>query len=162
MLDDGEQGPLEEVMKGRLNKALLTLVTVQFIALFVVLFLAYYAGAGSNGQSLGNFGSLPGPAGIKLLFAVVLCLGAGLVTWFMLSNRVMAPVKHLADFSEKLSHGDFRAKADLDSHDDFVGASGQRIHDVLEKRERDVIVVYDLSSQRVVDGWCGDESPDGD
>ena len=98
MLDDGEQGPLEEVMKGRLNKALLTLVTVQFIALFVVLFLAYYAGAGSNGQSLGNFGSLPGPAGIKLLFAVVLCLGAGLVTWFMLSNRVMAPVKHLADF----------------------------------------------------------------
>jgi len=106
-------------MKGRLNKALLTLVTVQFIALFVVLFLAYYAGAGSNGQSLGNFGSLPGPAGIKLLFAVVLCLGAGLVTWFMLSNRVMGPVKHLADFSEKLSQGDFRAKADLDSHDDF-------------------------------------------
>jgi len=38
-------------MKGRLNQAIWTLGTVNAIALFVVLYLAYSAGASANGAA---------------------------------------------------------------------------------------------------------------
>ncbi len=109
-------------MKGRLNKALLMVIGVLFAALFAVLYFAYNAGAGSiegKGRPLSDFASLPGHSGMSLLGAFVICLGAGLFVWFMLSNRVMAPVRTLVEFSERLSSGDYRTKANVDSADDF-------------------------------------------
>ena len=106
-------------MKGRLNRALWTLVMIQVIALFAVLFLAYSAGANSGGLSIGNFGSLPRSSGYGLWGAFVICLAVAALTILKIGNRVLAPVKHLSDFSERLAHGDFRAKADVDSGDDF-------------------------------------------
>src|SRR5205823_4524582 len=108
-------------MKGRLNKALLMMIGVLFVALFAVLYFAYNAGAasGPNGRPLSDFGSLPGHAGLSLLGAIVVCLGAGFLVWFVLSSRVMTPVKALADFSERFSSGDYRSKANVDSADDF-------------------------------------------
>src|SRR2546423_2255433 len=122
-------------MKGRLNKALLMMIGVLFVALFAVLYFAYNAGAGSQGHPLSEFGSLPGHAGMSLLGAFVICLGAGLFVWFMLSNRVMAPVKTLVEFSERLSSGDYRTKAHVDSADDF-GLIAEHLNRAAESSSR--------------------------
>ncbi|HEV2987362.1 MAG TPA: methyl-accepting chemotaxis protein [Candidatus Angelobacter sp.] len=122
-------------MKGRLNKALLMMISVLFIALFAVLYFAYNAGAASGGRPLSDFGGLPGHAGVSLLGAFVICLGAGMFVWFVLSSRVMAPVKTLAEFSERLSHGDFRAKASVDSADDF-GLIAEHLNRAAESSSR--------------------------
>ena len=95
------------------------ILALPLIALFAVLFLAYSAGANSGGLSIGNFGSLPRSSGYGLWGAFVICLAVAALTIFKIGNRVLAPVKHLSDFSERLAHGDFRAKADVDSGDDF-------------------------------------------
>src|SRR5215469_95307 len=106
-------------MKGRLSRALWLLVMILSISLFAVLYLAYSAGANSGGLSIGNFTSLPRSSGYGLLSAFVICLAAIALAVFRIGNRVLAPVKHLADFSERLSQGDFRAKVSVDSADDF-------------------------------------------
>src|SRR5579863_9304426 len=106
-------------MKGRLNQALWTMVIFQVVALFVVLFLAYSAGENSGGLSIGNFGSLSRSSGFALLASFVICLGTAAYTVFKINNRIMVPVKHLSDYSERLSQGNFRAKATVDSPDDF-------------------------------------------
>jgi twitching motility protein PilJ len=122
-------------MKGRLNRALWSLVAIHVVALFAVLFLAYNAGANSGGLSIGNFGSLPRSSGYALLGAFVICLVAAALTVFKIGNRVLAPVKHLADFSERLSQGDFRAKADVDSADDF-GYIAENLNRAAEQSSR--------------------------
>ena len=122
-------------MKGRLNRALWVLVAFQAIALFAVLFLAYSAGANSGGLSIGNFGSLPRTSGYALLGAFVICLATASFTIFKINNRVMAPVKHLADFSERLSQGNFRAKAEVESADDF-GYIAENLNRAAEESSR--------------------------
>ena len=122
-------------MKGRLNKALLWVVALLFAALFAVLYFAYNAGVSSQGHPLSDFGGLPGRSGMSLLFAFVICLAAGVVLWFVLSNRVMAPVRALVEFSERLSHGDFRTKANVDSADDF-GLIAEHLNRAAESSSR--------------------------
>ena len=106
-------------MKGRLNSTLLwRVIALDVAALFAVLFLAYSAGQNAH-VPITNFLSLPGADGLKLLVAFCLCLGAGAVTLFTIDNRVLVPVKHLVDFAEQLGQGDYRARANIDSADDF-------------------------------------------
>ena len=47
-------------MKGRLNQAIWTLGTINAIALFAVLYLAYEAGAHANGLGMADVMSAPG------------------------------------------------------------------------------------------------------
>src|SRR5215813_10857789 len=112
-------------MKGRLNRALWTLVMIQVIALFAVLFLAYSAGANSGGLSIGNFGSLPRSSGYGLWGAFVICLAVAALTSFRIPNRAPAPVKHRTCFPARLAHGEFRVKADLNSADVFGYIAGK-------------------------------------
>ncbi|HYL94133.1 MAG TPA: methyl-accepting chemotaxis protein, partial [Alphaproteobacteria bacterium] len=106
-------------MKGRLSGTLWMMVILDILALFSVFFLAYSAGAASGGLGISNVGHLGQGADMKVLIALVICLGAALFTFVMIANRVIAPVKRLSDFSERLSHGDFRAKAEVEAADDF-------------------------------------------
>jgi len=106
-------------MKGRLSKALWILIGVHIGSLFLVLGFAYSAGSNSKGIGLSNFGSLHGDAGVPLLVAVMIALVASFITTIVLVNRVVAPVRTLADFSERLSLGDFRSKVSIESADDF-------------------------------------------
>ncbi|HEY6971580.1 MAG TPA: methyl-accepting chemotaxis protein [Candidatus Angelobacter sp.] len=122
-------------MKGRLNRALWVLVVFQIIALFAVLFLAYSAGRNSGGLSIGNFGSLPQHAGYALWAAFAICLVAAVVTIFKIANGVIAPVHHLTQFSERLSQGDFRAKAEVHSADDF-GYIAENLNRAAEESSR--------------------------
>ncbi|HET6935855.1 MAG TPA: HAMP domain-containing protein, partial [Candidatus Angelobacter sp.] len=106
-------------MKGRLNSTLTLLIVGDAIALFTVFFLAYSAGAQSGGLSIADFGSLPSGAGIKLLTAFVICAAAASFTWIRITNKVLVPVKGLADFAQRLAEGDYRARVAVDSGDDF-------------------------------------------
>jgi methyl-accepting chemotaxis protein len=122
-------------MKGRLNTALWTIIGVDIVALFAVFVLAFSAGAHSNNAGMFELGNLPNPAATKVVIAVFLCLAAGLFTWIRLANRVMAPVKTLVDFSERLSHGDFRAKASVESADD-LGLIAENLNRAAESSSR--------------------------
>ena len=106
-------------MKGRLNSAIYMIVLVDVVVLFTVLFLAYSAGQVSPKAGILEFGNQDASTGMKVVIGVVLCLGASFFTWVMLSNRVLAPVRKLVDFSEKFGRGDFRTRADVEAADDF-------------------------------------------
>ncbi|HEV3038376.1 MAG TPA: methyl-accepting chemotaxis protein [Candidatus Angelobacter sp.] len=103
-------------MKGRLNKALWLLIVFDVAALFAVLLFAFYGGAQvGTGASITDLNRL----NIRVFVAFMICLGASLVTWIAIANKVVAPVKQLTDFSDRLAHGDFRTKVNIDSADDF-------------------------------------------
>ncbi|HTK95053.1 MAG TPA: methyl-accepting chemotaxis protein [Terriglobales bacterium] len=94
------------------------LVGINFVAMVLVLLLGYWAGGWAKGLPfLDGFSS--SDAGKDLLFAIALLVGASIVSAMLLASKVLAPVKELADFSERLAAGDYRAKADVDSNDDF-------------------------------------------
>jgi methyl-accepting chemotaxis protein len=105
-------------MKGRLKSTLWAVILMDVVALFTVFFLAYSAGATAK-VPISNIGHLEDGADLKVLFALVICAGAGLVTLVMLNNRVLEPVKNLAAFAERFSQGDYRARAAVESGDDF-------------------------------------------
>ena len=106
-------------MKGRLNSTLLwRVIVLDAVALFAVLILAYSAGAGAK-VPISNVLSLPGTDGLMMLLAFGICAAAALVTLFTLDNRVLTPVKQLGDFAERFGQGDYRARAAVESADDF-------------------------------------------
>jgi methyl-accepting chemotaxis protein len=104
-------------MKGRLNRALWLLILFDITALAAVLLLAFYGG--QRAHTAAGLTDLSG-LNIYVWAAVMVCVGASVVNWIAISNKVLAPVKQLSDFSDRLAHGDFRAKAELDSADDFA------------------------------------------
>jgi len=106
-------------MKGRLNSTLWMMVGANAIALFAVLWLAYNAGKMAGGVGILDAPSASGPAGVKLVIAVVLAIGALAITIFSMANRVLDPVKRLTDFAERFSQGDYRNRVAIDSADDF-------------------------------------------
>jgi twitching motility protein PilJ len=129
-------------MKGRLNSTLWRLVVVDVVALFTVLLLAYDAGQIAH-VSITNLGSLPGAAGYRLLFAFVICLGAGTYTLFTLDNRVLAPMKNLSDFADRFSQGDYRARAAVETPDDF-GLLAEQLNRAAENASR---AIYNQEAQ---------------
>jgi len=109
-------------MKGRLNSTIWMVVGLNAIALLGVLYLAYSAGAHSGGLSLSNAMSAPPGSNTPLFLftagAVVLIVA--FISMVTLGNRVLKPVKDLADFSERLAAGDYKAKVEHDGNDDFT------------------------------------------
>ena len=105
-------------MKGRLNRALMGLVIVDAVALFTVFLLAYSAGATAK-VPLSNIGHLADGADLKVLFAIVICVAAGLATFIVIGNKVLLPVTQLSEFAEKFAQGDLRSRIAVDSADDF-------------------------------------------
>ncbi|HEX3154779.1 MAG TPA: methyl-accepting chemotaxis protein, partial [Candidatus Angelobacter sp.] len=123
-------------MKGRLNSTLWLMVTIDVVALFVVLWLAY--SAGEQGKlPITDFGGLGQGSGLKLLFAFVIAAGAGLWTFITIGNRVLIPVKRLSDFAERFAQGDYRTRATVDSADDF-GFIAEQLNRAAENSSRAV------------------------
>jgi twitching motility protein PilJ len=106
-------------MKARLSSTVWILVLWISVALFGVLSIAYYAGSHSVVQAGTDSSSIPGGASGALLGAVVLALIAAISIVFVLSKRVLKPVDELVKFSERLVAGDARARADIESGDEF-------------------------------------------
>src|SRR5882762_1373442 len=93
-------------MKSRLSSTIWTLVLVNGLVLFGVLWLAYNAGRLSNGASMLDFGSLPSGASGSVIFALFLVLGAIVFLAWRLNSSFVAPVQELAQFSERFATGD--------------------------------------------------------
>jgi methyl-accepting chemotaxis protein len=96
-------------------------VVVNFIALFAVLVLAYEAGAKTNpAGSMSIMDALTSTsAGFRLISATAVAVVIGLFVWFRLSNAVASPVSKLSDFAERFGAGDYKARLDIESEDDF-------------------------------------------
>jgi len=105
-------------MKSRLSSTIWLLVFWTSLTLFGALALAYHAGKAA-GASTADASALPGGANAALLGAIGVAVIGALSLIFVLSTRVLKPVGELARFSERFASGDARARAEVDSNDDF-------------------------------------------
>ncbi len=121
-------------MKGRLDQRLWGLVIINAVALFVVFFLAYSAGATAK-VPISNVTHLADGADLKVLFAFVICIGVALLTFIVIGNRVIVPVKQLNDFAEKFAQGDMRARVSIETADDF-GLMAENLNRAAEASSR--------------------------
>ena len=124
-------------MKGRLSSTIWILALVNLLAMAAVLGLAYSAGAYAKVPLLDAFNAST-EAGLRLLGALAAVLLVSLALFLVLGNKVLKPVKELADFSEKLAAGDYRARADVDSADDF-GLIAENFNRSAEKASKAVV-----------------------
>jgi twitching motility protein PilJ len=106
-------------MKGRLNQAIWMLGTINAIALFAVLYLAYEAGAHANGLGIADVMSASGKTPALFFAAAFICLATTLVVLVMLSNKVAKPVSELVDYSQRFAAGEYTSRPQIDSNDDF-------------------------------------------
>jgi len=99
-------------MKSRLSSTVWLLIFWIAACLFGVLGLGYYAGQHPAESAAGGVSPL-------LAGAVVLAVVAALSIILVLSKRVLKPLGELARFSERLVAGDARARAEIDTGDEF-------------------------------------------
>ncbi len=119
-------------MKSRLSSTIWTLVTLNALVLFVVLGLAYSAGQKSGGTNFFDFANLPSGAGGSVIFAVLLGLAMVIILGWRLSSSISAPVRNLAEFSERLAAGDPRARAEVSS-DNELGHIAENLNRAVAK-----------------------------
>ena len=126
-------------MKGRLSSTIWMIVTVNVVAVLLVLWLAYEAGAHSGGLGLRDAGALGGSAGPQLLFAIVIGAAAALFTLMTLGSKVVKPVEEITDFSEKIAGGDNNVRLDVASQNDFavIAENWNRLAEKLSRTGRD-------------------------
>ncbi len=105
-------------MKTRLSSTIWMLVIWTSVSLFVVLWLAYEAGARSGGGSIAQ-GASSGSAGPALLVAGGVAIFTAFLLLLVLPGRVLRPVGSLMAFSERFAAGDSRAKAEVHGEDEF-------------------------------------------
>jgi len=115
-------------MKGRLSSTIGTLVVLNYVVLFGVLGLAYIAG--HEGKL--EFASLNSTALGLGVGALVLALLGGVLVWRSLTSKLLQPVSALAEFSEVVGQGDFKARVDISSDDDF-GFNAQNLNIMTER-----------------------------
>jgi twitching motility protein PilJ len=119
-------------MKGRLNSTIIGLVTINGLILALVLGLAYAAGSKSAGKPLTAIGEMKSDALLLLLGAVGLLVVGSIFVLFRLSNKVSEPVKSLVHYAEQLGAGDYRARLEEGTDDDF-GYIATQLNQATEK-----------------------------
>jgi methyl-accepting chemotaxis protein len=121
-------------MQGRFTSIIWRLMGAQSVLLALVLGLAYGAGAHSGGLGLRDFASLPGTSGLELLAAIFLALSV-LASLLWLGNRIVKPLKELADVSSRLAAGEYALRAHVEAEDDFACLADNLNHtaEVLER-----------------------------
>ena len=125
-------------MKGRLSKLVTKLFVANAAAFVAVLILAYYAGVNSPHAALLDFAARTTQSGFQFIFAGLLALVVPVVTFiFVLSGRVLTPLHELTEFAVKLSNGEYRAKLQIDRHDDF-GLIADNLNQAADKVSRTV------------------------
>ena len=119
-------------MKGQLKKTLWIVVGVNAAAIFTVLLLSYYAGTHSPQAGAFDFGNWSGTSAIEMWLAyLILCaLPIALIVFF--GSRIIEPTQEITEFSEKLVNGDYHARVQIDTHDDF-GLIADNLNQAMEK-----------------------------
>jgi methyl-accepting chemotaxis protein len=124
-------------MKGRLSSTIWMLIGANCVAMLAVLWLGYSAGAWARVPMLDAWG-VSTEAGYRLLGGGLVIILSLVALFHVTVNRVVTPVKELTEFSEKLVDGDYRARADVDSVDDF-SVIAENLHRSSEKLAKLVI-----------------------
>jgi methyl-accepting chemotaxis protein len=125
-------------MKGRLGSLTVKLFFLNVSAALGVLSLAYYAGANSPEAAVYDVGTMSSRSGFQLLWAGVLTLLVPVISFlFILSSRVAKPLHELTEFSEKLANGEYRARLQTDTPDDF-GLIAENLNRAADKVYRTV------------------------
>ncbi len=122
-------------MKGRLSTTIWILVAFNVVALLAVLLLGYGAGAYAKGLPLRDAITASSEAGMRLLGGLLATVAVGILALYVFGNRVVKPLKDLAEFSEKVAAGDYRAKSAIDSDDEF-GTISDNFNHAAEKLSR--------------------------
>lgn len=104
-------------MKDRVKSRVWWLVGINTVVLFLVLGLAYGAGARSGGLSLLDFGALPQVAGLEFLAALFLVVAVSVALLVQLGIKVVKPTRELVEISEKVMGGDYEANANVTPDD---------------------------------------------
>lgn len=126
-------------MKGRLSSTIWMIVTVNVVAVLLVLWLAYEAGAHSGGLGLRDAGALGGSSGPQLLFAVAIGAAAAIFSISVLGSKVVKPVQEITEFSEKIAGGDNNVRIDISTQNDFgvIAENWNRLAEKLSRTGRD-------------------------
>jgi len=124
-------------MKGRLNSTIGVLVLLMLAGTIAALTLGFSAGALSGGKSLLDLGSLHADADIRLLAGLGIALAVVMAVWFTVSNKIAAPVRALATFSEKIAGGDYKQRFEVIREDDF-GVIAKNLNVAAENASRAV------------------------
>ena len=124
-------------MKGRLNSTIGVLVLLMLAGTIAALVLGFSAGALSGGKSLLDMGSLHADADIRLLAGLGIALAVVMAVWFTVSNKIAAPVRALATFSEKIAGGDYKQRFEVIREDDF-GVIAKNLNVAAENASRAV------------------------
>ncbi len=106
-------------MKGRLNSTIGVLVLLMLAGTIAALLLGFSAGERSGGVSVLDMAGLPAVAGMRLLAGLGVALAVVMAVWFTVSNKIAAPVRELAVFSEKIAGGDYKQRFENVRDDDF-------------------------------------------
>jgi twitching motility protein PilJ len=106
-------------MKGRLNSTIGVLVLLMLAGTIAALLLGFSAGERSGGVSVLDLAALPAMAGMRLLAGLGVALAVVMAVWFTVSNKIAAPVRELAVFSEKIAGGDYKQRFENVRDDDF-------------------------------------------
>ncbi|MGD0975192.1 MAG: HAMP domain-containing methyl-accepting chemotaxis protein [Candidatus Korobacteraceae bacterium] len=124
-------------MKGRLNSTIGMLVLLMLAGTIAALLLGFSAGAHSGAVSLLDLGALPAVAGMRLLAGLGVALAVVMAVWFTLSNKIAAPVRELATFSQKIAGGDYKQRFEVTRDDDF-GVIAKNLNAAAENASRAV------------------------
>lgn len=124
-------------MKGRLNSTIGVLVLLMLAGTLAALLLGFTAGARSGGVALMDLGALPAVAGMRLLAGLGVALAVVMAVWFTVSNKIAAPVRALAEFSEKIAGGDYKQRFEVTRDDDF-GVIAKNLNAAAENASRAV------------------------
>src|SRR5271163_977755 len=102
-------------MKARLSSTVWLLVFWVTLLLIAAVGFSYYAGS----HSAADAAAVPGGPNGALVGAIILALVAVISLVYVLTKRVLGPVDELAKFSERVVSGDVRARAEINSDDEF-------------------------------------------
>ena len=128
-------------MKGRLNSALVGTAVINLLLTVAVFALAYLAGVKSGGKGALD---LPWEAEALAFGAFVVLLVGSVVVFFTHSNKVLEPVKKIADYAEQVGLGDFNTRLEEEGDDDFTFIA----HHLNEAAERAAKSMQDEQAQR--------------
>ncbi len=120
-----------------MNSTIGVLVLLMLAGTIAALLLGFSAGAHSGGMSLLDLGALPAMAGMRLLAGLGVALAVVMAVWFTVSNKIAAPVRELAMFSQKIAGGDYKQRFEVIRDDDF-GVIAKNLNVAAENASRAV------------------------
>jgi methyl-accepting chemotaxis protein len=109
------EGNLGGSMKSRLSSTIWTLVLLNGVSLFAVLWLGFSAGKKAGEASILD---LNAPSSSAVLIGGAVALGTALLLAWRFGG-VLSPLRELAQFSERFASGDAKARAEVTSNDEF-------------------------------------------